>query len=304
MRKWRKTPLLVALLVSMLVIGIVSVVGSQTIYKEYAGSLWRESALVSVVDGMSRGVFPWNTPSSAKGEVTEDEQPVTESLLPVDEIETETEAIEIPETETVEEPKTYEFTHVDQSYFDDAVFIGDSRTVGLRDYSGWDNATYYASIGLTVYDMFTEPIVEEEGRTITVEQALQEHQFGKVYLMIGINEMGTGNVDTFMEAYEEAVEHLRELQPDAIIYVQGIMYIKKSRSDRDPIFNNPAIQERNDRIAELANNQDIFYIDVNEVVTDETGNLNPEYTYDEVHLLGKYYSVWTDFLLEHAIVKE
>ena len=292
---------MVALLVSMIVIGIVSIVGSKTIYKEYADSLWRESALVSVVDGMSRGVFPWDSPSSSE-EVAEEEQAATESLLPVDEMETE--ITEIPETETEEEPKTYEFTQVDQSYFDDAVFIGDSRTVGLRDYSGWDNATYYASVGLTVYDMFTEPIVEEKGRTLTVEQALQEHQFGKVYLMIGINEMGTGNVDSFMKAYEEAVEHLRELQPDAIIYVQGIMYIKKSRSDRDPIFNNPAIQERNDRIAELANNQDIFYIDVNEVVTDETGNLNPEYTYDEVHLLGKYYSVWTDFLLQHGIVKE
>ena len=48
----------------------------------------------------------------------------------------------------------------------------------------------------------------------------------------------------------------------------------------------------------------LFYIDVNEVVTDETGNLNPEYTYDEIHLLGKYYSLWTDFLLKHGIKKE
>ncbi|MGN0342861.1 MAG: GDSL-type esterase/lipase family protein [Roseburia sp.] len=303
MKKWKKTPLLIAVMVSMLVIGILSIVGSQSIYKEYAGSLWSESALVSLVAGMSQGVFPWNVGASSDEEATEQEE-ATESLALAEEIGTEEISTEEIETEVIEEPQTYEFTHVDQSYFDDAVFIGDSRTVGLRDYSGWDNATYYASVGMTVYDLFTDPIVKEQGRTITVEQALKEHQFGKVYLMVGINEMGTGNVDTFMEAYEEAVEHLRELQPDAIIYVEGIMYIKKSRSDRDPIFNNPAIQERNDRIAELANNQDIFYIDVNEVVMDETGNLNPEYTYDEVHLLGKYYSVWTDFLLDHAIVKE
>ena len=30
---------------------------------------------------------------------------------------------------------TYEFSRVDESYFDDALFIGDSRTVGLRDYT-------------------------------------------------------------------------------------------------------------------------------------------------------------------------
>ena len=163
---------------------------------------------------------------------------------------------------------------------------------------------YYASIGLTVYDMFDTPIVEENGAKITIEEALSKHQFGKVYLMIGINEMGTGTVDSFMKKYEEAVNHIRELQPDALIFLQGIMYVKQEKSETDPIFNNPAIKERNDRIAMLANNHDIFYIDVNEVVTDETGNLNPEYTYDEIHLLGKYYSLWTDFLLKHGIKKE
>ena len=194
--------------------------------------------------------------------------------------------------------------HPDTISADKLVFIGDSRTVGLRDYGGWDNATYYASIGLTVYDMFDTPIVEENGAKITIEEALSKHQFGKVYLMIGINEMGTGTVDSFMKKYEEAVNHIRELQPDALIFLQGIMYVKQEKSETDPIFNNPAIKERNDRIAMLANNHDIFYIDVNEVVTDETGNLNPEYTYDEIHLLGKYYSLWTDFLLKHGIKKE
>lgn len=241
------------------------------------------------------GILPWDKaePEADLESVYADkEEPATEEA---------TEAVIDTEAEA---DKTYTFTDVTQDYFDDAVFIGDSRTVGLRDYGGWDNATFYASIGLTVYDMFDTSIVEENGAKITVEEALSEHQFGKVYLMIGINEMGTGTVDSFMKAYEEAVNHIRELQPDALIFLQGIMYVKQEKSETDPIFNNPAIKERNDRIAMLANNHDIFYIDVNEVVTDETGNLNPEYTYDEIHLLGKYYSLWTDFLLKHGIKKE
>lgn len=111
-----------------------------------------------------------------EGVYADKEEPATEEA---------TEAVADTEAE---EDKTYTFTDVTQDYFDDAVFIGDSRTVGLRDYGGWDNATYYASIGLTVYDMFDTPIVEENGAKITVEEALSEHQFGKVYLMIGINE--------------------------------------------------------------------------------------------------------------------
>lgn len=202
------------------------------------------------------------------------------------------------------EPKQYAFTEVTREYFDDALFIGDSRVAGVQLYSGWDNLTYYAENGMTIYNMFQSKTAKEDGRTLTIEEALQERSFGKIYLEIGINEMGTGTVDSFMAAYEEAVNHLRELQPDAILYVCGIMYVKQSKSESDPIFNNPNIQARNDRIAELADGENIFYLDINEVVTDETGNLNPDYTWDEVHLLGKYDMMWLDYFCSHGIVKE
>ncbi len=196
-----------------------------------------------------------------------------------------------------EEPKQYAFTEVTQEYFDDALFIGDSRVTGVQLYSGWDNLTYYAEGGMTIYSMFQCKAAKENGRTLTIEEALQERSFGKIYLEIGINEMGTGTVDSFMAAYEEAVSHLRELQPDAI------MYVKQSKSESDPIFNNPNIQARNDRIAQLADGENIFYLDINEVVTDETGNLNPDYTWDEVHLLGKYDMMWLEYFCSHAIIK-
>lgn len=209
-----------------------------------------------------------------------------------------------PDSAAQAEPKQYAFTEVPQEYFDDALFIGDSRVTGVELYSGWDNLTYYAEGGMTIYNMFQSKTAQVDGQTLTIEEALQKRSFGKIYLEIGINEMGTGNVDSFMEAYEAAVEHLRELQPDAILYVCGIMYVKQSKSESDPIFNNPAIQERNDRIAALADGESIFYLDINEVVTDDTGNLNPDYTWDEVHLLGKYDVIWLEYFSSHGIVKD
>lgn len=207
-------------------------------------------------------------------------------------------------TETQPEPRQYEFTNVTQEYFDDALLIGDSRAEGVALYSGWDNLTYYTEGGMTVYNMFQRQAAKEDGQKISIEEALQKHTFGKIYLEIGINEMGTGTLDSFMEAYESAVNHLRELQPDAILYLCGIMYVKQSKSESDPIFNNPNIQARNERIAQLADGENIFYLDINELVTDETGNLNPDYTWDEVHLLGKYDSLWLDYFCSHGIVKE
>ena len=201
-------------------------------------------------------------------------------------------------------PTQYAFTEVPREYFNDALFIGDSRVTGVELYSGWDNLTYYAEGGMTVYSMFQSKTAQVEGQTLTIEEALRKRSFGKIYLEIGINEMGTGTVDSFMEAYEAAVDYLRELQPDAILYVCGIMYVEQSKSESDPIFNNPAIQERNDRIAALADGENIFYLDINEVVTDETGNLNPDYTWDEVHLLGKYDVIWLEYFSSHGIVKD
>lgn len=197
-----------------------------------------------------------------------------------------------------------EFTRVDADYFADALFIGDSRTVGLCEYSDMEQATFYASTGLTVYKVFDAQIVEVPGSKtkITIEDALKKKQFGKIYFMIGINEMGTGTVDSFMETYAGVVAHLQELQPNAIIFVQAIMRVTTERSNKGDYINNQGIDERNERIAELADNQRVFYLDVNPQISDDTGGLNSDYTFDGVHLKAMYIPIWTDYLSEHGIV--
>jgi len=199
-----------------------------------------------------------------------------------------------------------EFTQVDDAYFADALFIGDSRTVGLYTYSGMEQAEFYASTGLTVYKVFDAKIVPVPGSKakITVEEALKQKQFGKIYFMVGINEMGTGTVDSFMEAYAGVVARLQELQPDALIFVQAIMRVTTERSDQGDYINNPGIDERNDRIARLADNEKIFYLDVNPEISDNSGGLVADYTFDGVHLKAEYISIWTDYLASHGILRE
>ncbi len=196
------------------------------------------------------------------------------------------------------------YNTVEDDYFADAVFIGDSRTVGLFEYGGLEEITaFYASKGLTVYKMFDSPIVSvpEQRDKITIEEALQTNSFAKIYLMIGINEMGTGTVDSFMEKYQEAVAHLQELQPDAIIYLQAIIRVTAERSAKGDYIHNEGIQERNERIAQLADNKKIFFLDVNPLICDENGGMIPEYTFDGVHLKAKYIEIWKDYLKSHAI---
>lgn len=198
--------------------------------------------------------------------------------------------------------KAPEYVSVEDDYFADAVFIGDSRTVGMFEYGGLEEiSTFYASKGMTIYKLFDSAVAPSPEGKITVEEALQQNQFAKIYLMVGINEMGTGTVEGFLEKYQEAVNRLRELQPDAIIYLQGIMKVTSQRSAKGDYINNEGIDVRNEGIALLADEEKIFYLDVNPLICDETGGMDPEYTYDGVHLKGKHIQIWKDYLKTHAI---
>lgn len=215
---------------------------------------------------------------------------------------TEGEGIQTPVNRS---PEEVEYISVEDDYFADAVFIGDSRTVGMFEYGGLEDiTTFYASTGLTIFKLFDAPIaaVPGEKEKQTIEQALGERQFSKIYLMIGINEMGTGTVDTFIQKYSEVVEHLKELQPDAVIYLQGIMKVTTKRSEQGDYINNEGIEARNVRIEELADYVKVYYLDVNPLICDETGGMNPAYTFDGVHLKAQYIPIWKDFLKQHAVV--
>lgn len=219
-----------------------------------------------------------------------------EDLLP--------DTVEEPLKPIEEGPLHWEYATVEEDYFDDALFIGDSRTVGLMEYSGLkEHADFYASTGLTIYKLFGAEIVPVEGSkdNISIEEALTEKQFSKIYLMVGINEMGTGTVDSFVAEYEKVVAHLQELQPDAIIYIQAIIRVSTKRSAQGDYIHNEGINARNEGLSLLADDQKIFYLDVNPLICDEEGGLIQDYTFDGVHLKAKYIAIWKDFLMEHAV---
>lgn len=214
---------------------------------------------------------------------------------------------ENPAGEGMGMPEEPVYLTVEDDYFADAVFIGDSRTVGMFEYGGLEEiSTFYASSGLTIYKLLDAEIVKVPGqkKKITIEEALRENTFAKVYLMIGINEMGTGTLETFTERYAEVVAYLRELQPDAVIYVQGIMKVSTERSSKGDYITNEGIEARNTELAKLADNEKIFYLDVNPLLCDETGGMVASYTFDGVHLKAKYIQIWKEFLKTHAVAVE
>lgn len=196
------------------------------------------------------------------------------------------------------------FVEVDNSYFRDALFIGDSRTVGLREYSTVSQADYYAATGLTVYKALESRFVTLDGSNdkLTIEEALNQRQYGKIYIMLGINELGTGTADSFIDKYTQIIDRIRELQPEAVIFIQGIMKVTTEYSELSDYIHNEDIDERNERLSLLADGQQVIYLDINPLLCDENGGLHEVYTSDGVHLKAEFVFVWVDFLKKYGII--
>jgi len=195
------------------------------------------------------------------------------------------------------------FRTVTEDYFSDALFIGDSRTVGMLQSHLLPQAAYYAKTGIGIGDILSKPIINEGGRMISVKDALHMHSFGKVYIMIGINDISSGDVDWFTEQYKNILETVRQTQPEAIIYIQGNIPMSYGTQDLNGALNNTNLSMRNEASRALADAENIFYLDIDKIYADANGHLKSNYTTDGLHVSTGYYPLWVDYLLQHAIVR-
>ena len=105
----------------------------------------------------------------------------------------------------------------------------------------------------------------------------------------------------FLENYKKLVDYIKDSQSSAIIYIQANLHVASKKSDKDSIVNNTNINKFNDQISKFADNKRIFYIDINEKFDDDNGNLNSNYTSDNVHIYAKYYKEWSNWLCQNAV---
>lgn len=189
---------------------------------------------------------------------------------------------------------------VDDSYFDDAVFIGNSRTEGLKMYSGLTKSTFITEVGLTVDSIFTDYCNISGGYKNLAFSELESREFGKVYIMLGMNELGWVYDDVFKEDYGKIIDRIREINPDAVIYIQSILPVSKWKDSNDSTYTIANVDRLNARLRELADEKEVHYVDVAEGIMDEEGYLPYEATLDGVHLVPEYCVKWLDYLKTHT----
>ncbi|MDR2909397.1 MAG: GDSL-type esterase/lipase family protein [Oscillospiraceae bacterium] len=191
---------------------------------------------------------------------------------------------------------------VELSYFDDAVFFGDSVSTGLEGYHIVDNAACYAAVGVSPHTALT---VEYIGASVAdkktlLEAAKEAGDRGKVYIMLGGNGLWQEK-DAFIADYGAFLDAVIKQYPNATVYIQSMTPVGINVGETYVNISREKVIEYNAAIAELSAKYNLPFLNLFETLMDEEGYLPEEVSPDGLHLTPEYYYRWLDYLRTHTV---
>ncbi|MCQ4023363.1 MULTISPECIES: GDSL-type esterase/lipase family protein [unclassified Ruminococcus] len=205
---------------------------------------------------------------------------------------------------------------VKPEYFDDAVFVGDSVTLSFSMYvesqreQGIDclGEAYVLAAGSLSYTNSFFPIGSEDcvlpvyqGVQQPIEDSIAQIGAKKVYIMLGMNDVGAYDLDSVMENVKARIGMIKDKSPDARIYIQSVTPLIASKQGES--LNNDVIRAFNERMKSFAEQNNYPYLDIYSVLADENGYLREEYCSDPdgmgMHLTMSADAAWEEYLLKH-----
>ena len=203
---------------------------------------------------------------------------------------------------------------VESSWFDDAVFIGDSVTLKLsyfvEDHDDLGKAEFLCagSLGYTnaLWDLDHEDNVHPtlNGEKVTVDEGAKALGSKKIFIMLGMNDIGLYGVDGAVSSMIELTDKIHEKCPDATIYIESVTPMVADSSLGG--LNNTTIKEFDEKLQPICKEKGYTYLDVASAVSDENGNLVYEYCGDPpsddnpdamgLHFTDAGCQKWADYL--------
>lgn len=173
-----------------------------------------------------------------------------------------------------------------KSEYTNYLFLGDSIT----DYYNLD--TYYG--GLPVVNSGIEGNTTEDILS-DMKNRVYNYNPSKVFLLIGTNDLiHNMEVEEIVSNIEKIISEISNNEPQAEIYVESIYPVNDNlNEDIVNVRNNEDIMEINEKIKAYCEANDCTYINIYDILLDEDGNFNEEYTDDGLHPNSRGYEVIT-----------
>ena len=187
---------------------------------------------------------------------------------------------------------------VDDSYFDDAVFVGDSLMSGFGSYGVVSMENVFADVGINLDTIMTKACISTPNGASTIPDALALKQPAKIYIMLGSNGIAWISPEQLAQKYSDFLDVV-------LAHIASIPPVTAAKQAEDARYDNSAIDAYNQYLLELAEEKGVYFVDVHAFLSDESGTLSAEYAEkDGMHLKKAGYDALFDYLKAHTVPKQ
>lgn len=206
-----------------------------------------------------------------------------------------------------------ESSSADMAYFSDALFIGHSILNSLsQNYTSLiPNAGFFTvngatSVGITDIEIdYTAVTRDSQGNLITgfftgtLDDALSDYNYTKVYIMLGINEIGAqqrlcNNISAMVDSIRAKLGNIK-------IYIISVTPLSREYTENSDSFRRANLLACNTALMQMCIDKNIYYLDMFSTFADSDGFIVAEYTTDGVHLSTAGCYLFVDYLRTHTM---
>ena len=190
-----------------------------------------------------------------------------------------------------------------EEFFGNAAFIGDSVTLKLRNYNAQTkilgDTTFLCQGSYSVdHAVNNTMMLSYQGEDISPQDALAACGADRVFILLGMNDIGLWGVDKTIENWGTLINNIREKNPGIEIYIQSGTPIYPAGEVGK--LTNANMDAYNKRLQEFAEVNECYFVNVNNPFKDAaTGGLAKKYCSDEyVHFTDAACELWAKILMQ------
>ena len=136
----------------------------------------------------------------------------------------------------------------------------------------------------------------------TLQEGLELDQYGKVYIMLGINDCTDKDdqLDKFLTPMKQIIEMIQETQPNAEIYLLSLAPVGR-QTPNNICYSLKNVVLFTQAVKSLAREYNTEYLDVFRLMADKNGYILDEYNAgDGIHIDAHHYDEILEFLKCHT----
>lgn len=210
---------------------------------------------------------------------------------------------------------------VDDSYFDGAMFVGDSVTLKLELYvrkqrqeeepNLLGKAQFFCAGSLgsgnlqkEIDDKSNHPSLK--GKKMMLEDAVVSAKAKRVYIMLGMNDLAVYGVQGSVDNMMKLIRKVLKKSPNVQIFVQSATPRVAGKDQK--VLNNANLEKYDELLYQTIRDSGlngVYFVDVASVMRGKDGTLPLDYCSDPdgqgIHFTSQACRIWIDYLYTHTI---